>query len=387
VAVAEIVAASEDGYKLLYTDSEGGTLGFVDITDPHNPVAAGTISVGGEPTSVAVCGAHAIVVVNTSADYVNTSGIFHVIDVASQTVLRTGDLPGQPDSVGMAPDCSTAAVAIENERDEDLGDGTPPQMPAGSVVVMDTSSSNVADWSLRTINLTGLDGVLYPEDPEPEFVSINNDFIAVVTLQENNAVVLVNTKTGRVVNSYSMGSVDLTGIDLEEDGIISQTQDQANRLREPDGVVWIDDNFYATANEGDMDGGSRGFSIFDRWGSLAFDSGNEMDHVTAMLGHYPDARSGNKGNEPENVAYAQFGKDKLLFVNSERSSLIFCYNVNNLSKPELIQVLPAGVAPEGSTTIPSRNLFVVASEKDSRDDAIRSIINIYSKGTLTCELQ
>jgi hypothetical protein len=168
---------------------------------------------------------------------------------------------------------------------------------------------------------------------------------------------------------------------IQEDGIISQIQDQANRLREPDGVVWIDDYFYATANEGDLDGGSRGFSIFDRWGGLAFDSGSEMEYVTAMLGHYPDERSGNKGNEPENVAYAQFGKDKLLFVNSERSSLVFVYDVKKLSKPELLQVLPAGTAPEGSYAIPSRNLFVVASESDSRGDATRSIINIYSKGT------
>jgi hypothetical protein len=88
VAVAEIVAASSDGFKLLYTNSEGGTLGFVDITDPYHPKAAGSINVGGEPTSVAVCGAYAIVVVNTSKDYVNTSGIFHVIDVASQTVCE-----------------------------------------------------------------------------------------------------------------------------------------------------------------------------------------------------------------------------------------------------------------------------------------------------------
>jgi hypothetical protein len=381
VAVAEIVVASEDGYKLLYTDSEGKTLGFIDIADPRNPVAAGTINVGGEPTSVAVCGNFAIVVVDTSEDYVNTSGIFHVIDVASQTVLRTGDLGGQPDSIGIAPDCTTAAIAIENERDEDLGDGAPPQMPAGFVIIMDTSSSDPADWTLRNINLTGLDGVSYPEDPEPEYVSINNDFIAVVTLQENNAVVLINTKTGSVINSYSAGAVDLTTIDLVEDGIISQNGDQASRLREPDGVVWIDDDFYATANEGDMDGGSRGFSIFNRDGSLTYDSGSEMEYVTAMLGHYPDERSENKGNEPENVAFGKFGEDKLLFVNSERSSLVFVYDVKTLSSPELIQVLPAGVAPEGSFAIPSRNLFVVASEKDSRGDGIRSIINIYYKGT------
>jgi hypothetical protein len=61
-------------------------------------------------------------------------------------------------------------------------------MPAGSVVIMDTSSSNVNDWSLRNIDLTGLDGILYPEDPEPEYVSINNDFIAVVTLQKITAL-------------------------------------------------------------------------------------------------------------------------------------------------------------------------------------------------------
>jgi hypothetical protein len=126
--------------------------------------------------------------------------------------------------------------------------------------------------------------------------------------------------TGRVINSYSAGSVDLTGIDLEEDGIISQTQDQANRLREPDGVVWIDDYFYSTANEGDLNGGSRGFSIFDRLGGLTFDSESEMDYVTALMGHYPDERSSNKGNEPENVAYAQFGEDKLLLVDSSAIS-------------------------------------------------------------------
>jgi hypothetical protein len=248
---------------------------------------------------------------------------------------------------------------------------------------MDTSSSDPADWTLRNIDLSGLDGVLYPDDPEPEFVSINADFIAVVTLQENNAIVLINTKTGAVMNSYSAGSVDLTNIDTLEDGIIAQNMDQPGRLREPDGVVWIDDYFYATANEGDLDGGSRGFSIFNRWGGVAFDSGSQMDYVAAQLGHYPDERSGNKGNEPENVAYAKFGKEKLLFVNSERSNLVFVYDVKKLSSPKLLQVLPAGTGPEGSVAIPDRRLFVVASEVDSRDDKTRSIINIYCKGT--CE--
>jgi hypothetical protein len=63
---------------------------------------------------------------------------------------------------------------------------------------------------------------LYPEDPKPDYVFLNNDFIADATLQENNAVVLINTNTSRVINSYSAGAVDLTKIELIKDGIISQ---------------------------------------------------------------------------------------------------------------------------------------------------------------------
>jgi hypothetical protein len=67
--VAEIVAASEDGNTLIYTDGATGSVGFVDITDPADPKALGLIPVDGEPTSVAVAGPYAIVVVNTSPDF------------------------------------------------------------------------------------------------------------------------------------------------------------------------------------------------------------------------------------------------------------------------------------------------------------------------------
>lgn len=66
-------------------------------------------------------------------------------------------------------------------------------MPAGYVVVVQTlESTNMDDWVPNVIDMTGLDGVNFPEDPEPEFVSINDNNIAVVTLQENNALVLIN---------------------------------------------------------------------------------------------------------------------------------------------------------------------------------------------------
>jgi hypothetical protein len=46
-------------------------------------------------------------------------------------VVAECDLGGQPDSVARAKDGSFLAVAIENERDEEVNDGDLPQMPGG----------------------------------------------------------------------------------------------------------------------------------------------------------------------------------------------------------------------------------------------------------------
>lgn len=126
--VAEIVAASTDGMTLVYSDSPNASIGFVDIQDPSSPSPLGSLDMGGEPTSVAVWGAYAIVAVNTSVNYINTSGKLVAVNIASQTVAKEWDLGGQPDSVAVSKDGAYIVVAIENERNEDLGDGIPPQV-------------------------------------------------------------------------------------------------------------------------------------------------------------------------------------------------------------------------------------------------------------------
>jgi len=378
---AEIVVASRDGKTLIYTDSPLGALGFVDITDPANPTGLGTVLLGGEPTSVGVTRDFALVVINTSEDFVDVSGVVKVFRISTLQEVASYDLPGQPDSIAISPDGTRAAIAIENERDEDLGDGGIPQLPPGTVVVMDISKNDPTQWTTTEVDITGLKGIKVPEDPEPEYISINKKNIAVVTLQENNGIVLIDTNTGKVKKSFSAGLVDLTQIDATEDGVINQVESLQDVPREPDGVVWLDQRRFATADEGDLDGGSRTFTIFKKNGDVLFSSGNSLDHLAARVGHYNEDRSENKGNEPENIAYASYGsEEKLLFINSERSSLVFVYNVMRPRQPELLQILPAGLAPEGGYPIPNRNLFVAASEDDSREDKFRSVINIYSKG-------
>jgi hypothetical protein len=288
---AEIVAATPDGMTLIYTDASRGGVGRVDISDVNNPLGTGFFDVGGEPTSVDIHGDYAVVVVNTSDDYVNTSGELHVFSIADWKLLKTFQLGGQPDSVAWSADGKYVVVAIENERDEDLGDGGLPQMPPGFVVVFDTMNAAPAMWTQRNVGVTGLPGVLYPEDPEPEFVSINSQNVAVVTLQENNAVVLIDLATKAVAGSFSTGQVALTNVDIEEEGVITQVH-PLTRLREPDGVAWADDYHFITANEGDMDGGSRGFTVFHKDGTVVYESNSELEYITASIGHYPEERSG-----------------------------------------------------------------------------------------------
>src|SRR6056297_2269063 len=359
---AEIIAATADGMTLVYTDSPGGSIGFIDITDPANPVAAGLFMPDGEPTSVAVIGGYALAGVNTSETYTAPSGFLVEIDVATQAEVGRCDLPGQPDSVAVAPDGSFLAVAIENERDEDLGDGRVGQLPGGAVFMVDLTDEGLIDCgTARIADVTGL-AEIAPEDPEPEFVSINGENEVVVTMQENNHIVVLNA-AGEVLSHFSAGMVTLEGIDTDEEGALVFS-DTLTWPREPDSVAWIDDTHFAIANEGDMDGGTRGWTIFSQDGEVVYESGTDFEYAIVEIGHYPEERSGNKGVEPESVTFDVFGGTPFVFVGAERASVVGVYDITDPANPVLTQLLPSGIGPEGYVTIPERGLLVSANETD-----------------------
>lgn len=378
--VAEIIAATADGMTVVYTDSPGERLGLIDITDPANPRPAGAVALGGEPTSVAISGGYAFAAVNTSESYVAPSGHVAVIDIATTSIVATCDLGGQPDSIAISPDGRFLGVAIENERDEDLNDGVLPQMPAGGFAILDLGDDGMPANcdAVRMVDMTGLAAV-GGDDPEPEYVDINADNIAVVTLQENNHLVLVDMASGTITDDFSAGAVDLAAIDTLEDDIIAGTGSLTGVPREPDAVSWIDTERFVTANEGDYQGGSRGFTIFDTIGAVLFDSGNAMEHLGMALGHYPEGRAENKGVEPEGVDVGIFGQTPLIFVGSERGNFIAVY-ADNGDAPQLIDVLPTAVGPEGILALPQRDLFLVASEVDEADNNIRGTVAVYRYG-------
>jgi sugar lactone lactonase YvrE len=374
---AEIIAASEDGNTLVYSDSPGGGIGFVDITDPAAPRPAGYVALDGEPTSVTIIGAKVYAAVNTSESFVAPSGQLIVIDLASKAVEQTIELGGQPDSIAHNDAGTLIAIAIENERDEEVNDGAIPQMPAGFLVLFTLADGVLDAASLKTVDVTGLADVA-GDDPEPEFTAINGNDEVAVTLQENNTIVIVDGKTGSVVNHFSAGTTSLEGIDTKKDGAFSFTGKMTDVPREPDGIKWLDNDRLFVANEGDWKGGTRGFTIFSKDGTVLFESGSSLELEAVRMGHYPDARN-KKGVEPEGVEAATFGEDRLFFVAEERSSLIAVYKDTG-AEPEYLQSLPSGISPEGLVAIPSRNLLATANEVDLREDGLAgSHVMIYAR--------
>ncbi|MEM9247929.1 MAG: esterase-like activity of phytase family protein [Pseudomonadota bacterium] len=376
---AEIISATPDGMMLVYSDSPLQVVGMIDISDPADPQPAGTIALEGEPTAVSVLGGTVFVGINTSESYTAPSGQL------AHYVLETGeraaacDLGGQPDSTAVAPDGSFVAVAIENERDEDLGDGRVGQAPGGFVAIVPLDGDGMMRCDAMILaDVSGLADIA-PEDPEPEFVDVSPAGQIAVTLQENNHIVVL-TSDGALVSHFSAGTVTLDGVDTNEEGALRFTDTLVDVPREPDAIQWIDNDHFAIANEVDMDGGSRGFTVFRKDGTELFESGLSFEYAVAQIGHYPEDRSGNKGVEPEGMEFAVFDGTPMLFLLSERGSVVGVYDMTDPAAPVLTQLLPSGIAPEGAVAIPARNLVAIANEADLiEDNGARSHVMIFEQ--------
>ncbi len=363
--VAEIAAASPDGLTLAYTDSKSREIGWVDLSDVTKPRELGTFKTGGEPTSVAYTrdGQWALAAIKGSP------ARLAVLDSKTYRLRHELKFNGQPDCVAVSPDGRFAAVAVENERQD--ADAPMPQSPAGYLLIVDLEGPP-SQWQTRRVNLTGLP-IRFPTDPEPEYITINAQNEAAITLQENNAVAIVSLQTGKVLEAWDCGSVTHPA-DLQKDGKIDLSDKLENARREPDGIAWTPQGNLITANEGDYDldlkkknnefVGGRNFTIFSRKGVVVYDSGDELERQVVAAGAYDDERSRKKGIEPEGVAVWTHGKQNLAFIACERVGGGSLYDITDETSPRNLHWLPTGAQPEGVVAIPRRGLLVTANEGD-----------------------
>ncbi|GEO81299.1 esterase-like activity of phytase family protein [Pararhodospirillum oryzae] len=378
---AEILAATADGLTAVFTDSPGTSLGVIDLTDPAQPGSRGRVALGGEPTSVSVVGGYALVGVNTSESYTHPSGHIAVVSLKDLAIQARCDVGGQPDSLAVDPKNRFLAVAVENERDEETNNGALPQLPPGHLALFDLGPDGTPTncQAMRKVDVTGL-ATIAPEDPEPEFVDLNAEGRVILSLQENNHLVIVDAATGKIVNHFSAGTVSLDTIDTRKDGIIQGTGSLKDIAREPDAVAWLDAHRFVSANEGDYKGGSRGFTVWTDDGTVAYDSGPLMEHLAMRIGHFPEKRAGKKGSEPEGAEMGVFDGERLFFINAERANMVAVFrDMGPGQAPAFVQVLPTGVGPEGVLALPERGLLLVAAEEDSAKDNVRASVSVYAR--------
>ncbi|MEL6319997.1 MAG: choice-of-anchor I family protein [Cyanobacteria bacterium J06626_14] len=267
---AEINAYDSGSQRLFVINSNAAQIDVLDVSDPSNPVLEGTIdatAVGAGANSVAVNNGMVAVAIESdpSTDpgtvvFFSADADLASLDLAAETAVEVGSLP---DAVTFTPDGSKLLVANEGEPDDGVD-------PEGSISIIDTTTFTVEtatftafngqEDALRDAGVRLFPGIDVANDVEPEFIAVSPDgTTAFVTLQEANAVAVVDIATATVTEIQPLGVKDHSelgnGFDAsDEDGFINIKSQPVVGLYQPDSIASFEADgqvYYVTANEGD----------------------------------------------------------------------------------------------------------------------------------------
>lgn len=419
---AEIAAYDPASFRVYVVNADISGIDVLSIADPSNPVKLFTIDIspfGDQANSVAV--RNGIVAAAVQADVKTDNGSVVFFD-ADGNFLKEVGAGALPDMVTFSPNGDYVLVANEGEPNDDYSID-----PEGSVTVIDIRKG-VANASAATAGFSGVPlagpvriygpGASVEQDLEPEYIAVShNSRTAWVTLQENNAVGVLDLKSASFTAVVSLGFKDYTAPgnaldpsdrDSAVNGGINIASWPVFGMYQPDSIATVkykDDTYLITANEGDAreygtfeeearinsltldptafpnaamlqmnsnlgrlnvtntlgdvdnDGdydalytlGGRSFSVWTAGGELVWDSGDDIEQITAMM--FPanfnanndendfDGRSDNKGPEPEGLAVGKAYGRNYAFIGLERIGGILVYDVTEPMAPVFVQYI------------------------------------------------
>lgn len=221
----------------------------------------------GDMTSVAISPDSTTLAAALQAQGSNDAGrvaLFTCEEDGSLTLEALVETGAQPDMVTFAGD-GVVLTADEGEPREGYGENIAD--PKGSVTVVDVEAqeSTVVDFSAFDSQRDQLaeDGIVLKKgsapsvDLEPEYIAVSGGK-AYVTLQENNAIAVLDIESQAFEGVYSAGFEDhsTTAIDLDkkDDAYDPQTYESLLGIRMPDGITAFTvegATYLVTANEGD----------------------------------------------------------------------------------------------------------------------------------------
>jgi hypothetical protein len=218
---AEIAAYDPVNKRLFFVNANASTVDILDINDPTNPVLLNSIDCtpyGSSANSVDVQDGIVAVAVENVVKQENGRVVFFDTDGNYLNDVEAGALP---DMLTFTSDGLKVLVANEGEPDADyLMD------PLGSVTIVDLSAGVGAATTIQVnfetynnrkmslinkgIRIFGNNGLqTTSQDLEPEYIALSdNDSLAYVTCQENNAIAVINIATGTVLDIMPLGYKD-----------------------------------------------------------------------------------------------------------------------------------------------------------------------------------
>ncbi|OYW36866.1 MAG: PEP-CTERM sorting domain-containing protein [Hydrogenophilales bacterium 12-61-10] len=288
--------------------------------------------------------------------------------------------------------------------------------PAGSVSIINMTNRTVSTAGFAGVPTTG-SGIRNPGmDFEPEYIAINAAGTqAYVTLQEHNAMAVLDLGTQQFTSVIGLGTKDfsLPGNSIDpshKDGKIELRSADVKGYYQPDAIAAYDVGgvtYTVMANEGDTredDGdkerlkdvvgvtgpadlgqlnisttdsttgdlytfGARSFTIRGTDGSIVFDSGNQLDAEAIARGIYADGRSDDKGVEPEGVELFALDGQMYAAIGLERTTkaAVAIYNITDPANASFVDMIvtDGDVAPEGLKAFSIGGLHYLAIANES----------------------
>lgn len=253
----------------------------------------------------------------------------------------------EPEYVTVAADGRTAYVTLQEANAVAVVDLTTPAITAVVPLGLKSWADQQVDPSDRdaghSLGSWNVSGMYMP------------DAIASFTVGGATYLATANEGDSRDYDCYSeeerLADLDYTGTSLGED-LVAQAQDDAllGRVKTTTAMPTTD------PISGLIAYGGRSFSIWNSSGSLVWDSGSEFVEIVARdfpdyvntnaddeaataramvesMADGADARSDDKGTEPEAVAVGRIGDRQYAFIGLERQGGIMVYDVTDPSAP------------------------------------------------------
>jgi uncharacterized protein len=266
----------------------GNTIEVLNLSNLTAPALIGTLTPGFSapagtaliPNSVAVNNgviavAYAVRNITTGAQQTGKVAFF---STSSGTFLNAVDVGALPDMLTFTPDGTKVLVA--NEAEPNSYNQLTSFDPEGSVSIIDVSAG-VASATVQTAGFTAFNSQIatlrasgvrifgpnatVAQDLEPEYIAVAADGqTAFVTLQENNAIAILDINTATITQVVPLGVKDHS---LPGNGLDASDRDGLNNtgriniqnwpvvgLYQPDAIASFTANgqtYYITANEGD----------------------------------------------------------------------------------------------------------------------------------------